>query len=93
VLIYPGKSDSKIYTLEECITVHVISLDLTTEDESDFEKKCDDFMIKIENILYSSHRKYCYSVSFFGKKFFTFSSTNKHPYVLFRLVSIKTKKL
>lgn len=50
-LIYAGKSDSRIYPLEEDVIVHVISFDLAGMNEVDFESKCDDFMNKIENIL------------------------------------------
>jgi hypothetical protein len=57
VLIYPGKSGVKFYPLEEGITVYMISVDLTAQDESEFEKKCDDFTNNIENIIYSLHRK------------------------------------
>lgn len=53
-LIYTGKSASKIYPLEENIIIHVISFDLTSANELDFESKCNNFVNKIEHILNSN---------------------------------------
>jgi 5-methylcytosine-specific restriction enzyme subunit McrC len=44
VLVYAGKSQSRLYELKQDITVHVISFDLSALNELEFESKCDDFM-------------------------------------------------